>query len=59
MGATIAIAVYLVLLCATVYGWAMNLVTLVMWTGDFTAEFWVRIVGVPVFVVGVIMGWLF
>lgn len=56
----IAIAIaYLAAVLAALYGWGMNIVSLVgMLGGDVTAMFIARIVGVFAFPVGVILGFL-
>ena len=46
------------LVLAMVAGWVMNIITLVgMISGDITAEFILRVVGIFVPVIGGVMGW--
>lgn len=54
---TLAILYFLVLI-AIVVGWCMNLVHVIgSLSGEFTTELVVRLVGIPVFPLGVICGW--
>lgn len=54
-----ALSVYLVLLVAAIIGWVCNIVALVgMVSGPVNAELIIRIIGVPVAIIGAIMGWM-
>jgi hypothetical protein len=39
-------------------GWVMNLMALIHWVGEATPEFFIRIVGIFIPIIGAIMGWL-
>ncbi len=41
-----------------VAGWVMNFLTIVRWVGPVTAELVIRFIGIPVPMIGAIMGWM-
>lgn len=51
-----AVLLWLALFFTAVYGYVSNIITLVNWAGDMTAQFVVRVIGLFIPLVGVIMG---
>ncbi len=55
---TIGYALFIIILAILVaIGWVMNVIDLVRWNADITAEFIIRVIGIFVPPLGAIMGW--
>lgn len=53
------VLVYLAAILGGLIGWVMNIVAVVHGcSGPLTSEMIIRIIGIPVFVLGAIMGWI-
>ncbi len=55
---TIGYGLFIIILAILVaIGWVMNVIDLVRWNADITAEFIIRVAGIFVPPLGAIMGW--